>query len=727
MRIRVYLLLLLSAGVLHTISSQTVNHWETAVFNSDTWKYWIGTSDPGQNWQSLLFDDASWPEGPGGFGYGDNDDNTVIPSTWSVFLRIEFNINDTSLIEASILNIDFDDGFIAYLNGTEIARAGVIGINPPYDQGALDHEALMYTGGNPESFFLNSTKLRKILRNGENVLAVEVHNEYDTSSDLSSNTWLSFGITDTSVLFRPNPDWFVPTIEFTQSDLPIVIISTQPDEVILDEFKITADMKIIDKGAGQVNYVNDPGNIYTGKIGIEIRGKYSSGLPQMPYGLETRDDAGNNLNVPILGMPEENDWILTANYNDKSFLRNFLPFELFRKMGYYAPRTQYCEVVLNDEYQGIYLFGERIKQDKNRVNIAKLNPDDISGDELTGGYIFVNDYYMESDSWLSNYSPINKPGADVHFVYYDPEPKNLTSIQKTYLKNFVSSFEGVLYSPDFSNRTRGYRAYLDVNSFVDYFIIGELSRNVDAYKKSRFFFKDKDSKGGLIHSGPPWDFDWAWKDITEDCINFNQTDGSGWAYRINDCEAWPVPPSWEIRLLQDEAFANQIHNRYFLLRKTILSETYLNHIIDSVATLLDQAQARHYTKWRILGINVGTEEYGEQPDSYSGEIEKFKSWIKRRLTWLDSNMLGESTSGGEEQQAIFRIYPNPVDNIMNVQSDTLIDRIEVRNLMGTKIIEIRECNNYVTTISTSQLTPGLYIVRIYFKSGETATQRIVRK
>ncbi len=137
----------------------------------------------------------------------------------------------------------------------------------------------------------------------------------------------------------------------------------------------------------------DPGNIYTGKVGIEIRGRYSANLPQKPYGFETRDEAGNNLNVPILGMPEENDWILTANYNDKAFLRNFLAFELFRKMGHYAPRTVYCEVVLNDAYQGIYLLGEKIKRDKNRVDIAKLNPDENSGDDLTGGYIFVNDYY----------------------------------------------------------------------------------------------------------------------------------------------------------------------------------------------------------------------------------------------------------------------------------------------------------------------------------------------
>ncbi len=509
------------------------------------------------------------------------------------------------------------------------------------------------------------------------------------------------------------------------SNLPVVVINTPAGADIPDQPKITAGMKIIFNGNGLLNNESDPGNIYSGKVGIEIRGRYSASLPQKPYGFETRDDAGNNLNIPILGMPEENDWILTANYNDKAFLRNFLAFELFRKMGHYAPRTVFCEVVINDQYQGIYLLGEKIKQDKNRVNIAKLNPDENEGDDPTGGYIFVNDYYNSSNSWLSSYSPLNRPGTDVYFVYYDPEPDKLTAIQKTYLKEFVDSFEKILYSPDFKYRSSGYRAYLDINSFVDYFIIGELSRNVDAYKKSRFFFKDKNSNGGLIHSGPPWDFDWALKDITENCIHFNQTDGSGWAYRVNDCNNWPVPPSWEVRLLQDDAFANQIYDRYFLLRKTILSEVYLNHVIDSVAALLDEAQERHYQKWDILGINVGTPEYGDQPETFSGEIEKFKNWIYRRLTWLDANMVGENSAGNENQPG-FRVFPNPVSDNLNVESDQIFNRISVFNLLGSKIVEETGFNDYSVSLNITHLNQGLYIIKIYFKSGKSVSQKFVK-
>jgi hypothetical protein len=173
-KIRSVLLLIACSGL--TAFGQTINHWETAVFKTDTWRYFIGTSDPGQDWKSLSFDDNLWPVGPGGFGYGDNDDNTEIPQCISVFLRIKFNITDTSLIRSAVLNIDYDDGFTAYLNNKEIARTGLTGINPSFDQLAVDHEARMYSGGEPESFLLSREDLEKILLNGDNILAVELCN-----------------------------------------------------------------------------------------------------------------------------------------------------------------------------------------------------------------------------------------------------------------------------------------------------------------------------------------------------------------------------------------------------------------------------------------------------------------------------------------------------------------------------------------------------------------------
>lgn len=510
------------------------------------------------------------------------------------------------------------------------------------------------------------------------------------------------------------------------SDLPLVVITTNAGETIKNEPKITADMKIISNGEGIRNYITDPGNIYSGKIGIEIRGRYSASLPQKPYGFETRDAAGNNLNVSLLGMPSENDWVLIANYNDKSFLRNVMAFEIFTKMGHYAPRMRFCEVILNEEYKGIYLLGEKIKQDSGRVDIAKLKPEDNSGDDLTGGYIIKNDYFTSADSWLSNFSPINKPGAKVYYVYHDPDAKELNEKQKTYIQGFINTFETILYSQDFRAPVLGYKSYIDVNSFTDYIILSEVSRNVDAYKKSRFLYKNKDSEDGLLHSGPPWDYDWAFRNLWEDCIHMSRTDGSGWAYKINECAANPVPPSWEVRMIQDKEFSNHLYSRYSNLRNNILSNEQLDKTIDSVAMLLDEAKERHFNKWKILGVS-STVERGIQPLTYAGEIEKFKSWLDIRLAWLDANMNGFATSIKDYDSPIHcRVFPNPATDLLFIESDSEISDVTIITTSGSVVKEITDIRDQSIHLNIADLESGLYMVKIQFRSGLIETAKVIK-
>ena len=510
-------------------------------------------------------------------------------------------------------------------------------------------------------------------------------------------------------------------------DIPLVVIEVNGGFSIPDEPKIVAHMKIIDHGPGNLNYASDSGNIYDGKVGIEIRGAYSASLPQKPYGFETRTDAGENLNVPLLGMPEENDWILLANYNDKSFLRNALAGQLFRSMGHYAPRTRHCEVIVNNSYDGIYVLTEKIKRDKNRVDIARLEATENYGDDVTGGYIFKNDYYSSYDSWASSYPPFDRPGGTVYFVYEYPDPEDITENQKLYLQAYVDSFEEVLHSPGYKNPLSGYAAYIDVNSFLDYFILSEVSRNVDAYKKSRFLFKDKESKGGKIHSGPPWDYDWAWKDIW-DCHMFTNTDGSGWAYQVNECDVWPTPPVYMTRLLRDEHFANRLKLRYETYRNSFLSMESINAYIDSVTIYLNEAQKRHYTRWDILGENVGAPEVGYIPTTFNSEMGKLKTWIETRLNWLDSNMPGDADGplGLSSQKEIsFRIFPNPASSRVYVESDQLITRVEILQVSGIMVHQSQDASAYSIGIDISAFQPGLYLVQVILESGERLSSRLM--
>ena len=511
-------------------------------------------------------------------------------------------------------------------------------------------------------------------------------------------------------------------ISMFSTDLPLVIIDTE-GRAIVDEPKVTAKMKIISNTSG-LNHYTDEANDYDGLVGIELRGSTSQSYPQKPYLFETRDADGENRNVSILGLPEENDWILLSNYNDKSFMRNILGYELFRRLGHYAPRARLVDVILNNEYRGIYVLTEKIKRDKNRVDIAKLKEDDNSGEELTGGYIFKVDYWNNYDSWLSPYSPIDHSNFDVHFVYHDPDWDELTSQQKNYIKDYVTSFEKALYSSQFKDAGIGYPHYIDVPSFVDYFIVSEVSRNNDGFKKSRYFYKDKNGK---ITAGPVWDLDWAWKNINE-CFIFKATDGSGWSYKVNDCNPWVKSPGWMIRLFEDFSFKQKVNCRYFQLRESVLSDESILGIVDSLYNVVKNAQVKHFQKYQILGVNVGAPEVDEQPTTYEGEVEKLKNWITTRLNWLDNNMPGNC--GGEPPVELatgqtFLVYPNPASSEINILSEQVFKQVQIFDFTGRQVYINASVFTKSTAINVSLFTKGIYILKITGINGKTSIEKVM--
>jgi hypothetical protein len=354
--IRYCCLLILTVWVNH-LSAQSIDHWETIIQTGDNCQYFIPQQDIGRDWITKNFDDSGWTTAQSGVGYGDNDDNTTIPSgVNSIYIRYSFQVEQLAQIASLVLDMDYDDGFIAYLNGTEIARANVE--DPVSWNITLNdhHEATMYSGGRPERFIIDQP-IPELLTAGTNVLAVEVHNRTATSSDLSSNTFLHAGITGTETIYGDTPDWFWAPIIFTDSHLPIMLIHTN-GQTIPNEPRIVADMGLIYNGEGQTNAAADAWNEYSGKISIEIRGESSQFFEKKSFSIELQKDDGSNNNVSLLGLPEENDFVLYGPYSDKTLVKNVLTYELYRQTGRWAPRTRYIELVLNDEYRGIYVLTE---------------------------------------------------------------------------------------------------------------------------------------------------------------------------------------------------------------------------------------------------------------------------------------------------------------------------------------------------------------------------------
>ena len=733
------IIILISITLLAT--AQT-DHWETVVYENNTWNYVVPTSEPDTNWRKPTFVSSTWLSGQGGFGFGDTDDNTVISQATSVYIRIVFNVSDTSKISKAILNADYDDGFVAYLNNTEIARSNMpTTVHPPYNTlASSSHEAVIYNGGNPDYFNITSSSLHSCLRNGTNVLAIQIHNVTATSSDLSSRFWLSLGIKNNLVYFGQPPSWFNGPVDFVSSNLPIIAINTGT-QTIINGTKITADMGIIYNGFGVRNYVADPKNHYNGKIGIEIRGQSSAGFPQQQYNVETRDVLGNNLNVSIFGMSAENDWVLYAPYNDKTLMRNVITYQLARDMGRWAARTRFCEVTINGEYRGVYVFMEKIKRDSARVDVKKMTNLYNSGDSLTGGYIFNID--KDTPTWYSSIAPnsLGSPisGKQVGFTIQYPDLVDATTQQKNYLKSYVDSFEIALNSSNFQDPLIGYRKFAVVKSFVDFFIINEVTRNVDGYRLSTFLHKDRNSKGGQIKAGPVWDFNLGLNNANY-C---NGSDTSGWAYNFNNIcpnDNWVVPFWWD-KLVADSSFSSKLYCKYTDLRTNLLDTLVLFAKIDSMASEVNEAQARHFGKFPILGVYVWPNP-APYPASFNAEIRSMKTWIYNRLLWMDSNMYGTGpcsvpiVTDVEDKNSEINayIYPNPFIN--NIHFELNIPKgenyqIALYDAQG-KLITIltkdyfeKDEFGFNWNFSKYNLSAGLYFLQV---KGETSIKnfRIIK-
>ena len=435
------------------------------------------------------------------------------------------------------------------------------------------------------------------------------------------------------LIFNSNKDF--SQVTFTSSNVPIIVINTN-GQTILDEPKITADMGIIDNGPGQRNNLTDPFNAYNSKIGIEIRGHSSQMFEKKQYGVETRDSSGNDIKVSLLGLPEESDWVLNASYIDKTFMRNVITYKLSNDLGRYASRTRYCEVVINGNYFGLYILQEKIKRDKNRVNIKKMSTTDITGDAVTGGYIIKIDRVDPGDKyWTSAYPAVyQSTKAPVTYVHEYPKAADIVSVQQNYIKNYINTFETIMYSAFYRDPFAGYYNLIDVDSFVDYYLINEFTKNTDAYRLSAFLYKNRDSEGGKLMMGPVWDYDICFG-LADYDDGFNP---AGWqAYKHYD-GLWSSP-FWTTNLMIDPVFKNKLAKRWNEVKNNTFSINSLTNFMEENILLTAEARERNFAKWKdLFNPAVYTWPNKNRFSNYEDEVNYLKTWISQRTAWLNNNL-----------------------------------------------------------------------------------------
>ncbi len=520
---------------------------------------------------------------------------------------------------------------------------------------------------------------------------------------------------------------------FTSSNLPIAIIQTN-GQTIPDEPGITADMGIIFNGVGQLNYLSDPVNDYNGKIFIELRGSSSQGFPKKSYGFETRDILGNNNNVELIGMPAENDWILYGPYSDKTLMRNVLTYKLGRDLGHYAPRTRLCELLLDGEYMGLYVLMEKIKRDDNRVDIAKLNPTDTAGDQLTGGYIVKIDKYTAGGAgWTSPYTPYAGAWQTTSFQFHHPDENDLVATQTSYIENYITEFETALRSPAYQNPQIGYRKYINVQSFIDYLLINELTRNVDGYRLSTFLYKDRDSIDSQIHMGPLWDFNLGLGNANY--CEGGQTDG--FAFNFNNVcggDNNQIPFWWD-RLMQDTMFTGELKCRWEQLRENKLhADTIVNYMY-ALADTIEEAQQRNFTRWPVLGTYIWPNTF--IGNTYAEELNYLRLWTMERLSWLDNNLPGTCHLPPLDVLAftapMISVFPNPAEDYVIVKLEgqkESISKVELLNLLGEPIdvaIDNLSTTELKISLTGSELGAGIYLIKVQTSSMQVLGAKIVKK
>lgn len=419
------------------------------------------------------------------------------------------------------------------------------------------------------------------------------------------------------------------------SNLPIAIIH-QFDSLIIDETRRTAYMIVMGQTEGQdrVTLVGKPTS--EGYISAEYRGSSSLQFPKKMMGIHLTDADGEERPEPLLGLPQDHNWVLYAPYPDKTLMRNAMAYQMSADMGRYAPRTRFFELFLHSgtgpvtqqHYHGVYLLVERIKWGAHRVNIERIEQNDNQEPQVTGGYIIKKDRLNQGEQGLYT-------ARGSHFVYVRPNETEITSAQSQWLREYLNRFERALFGSSYRDPEAGYKPFIDMGSFIDFHIMVEVCKQIDGFRLSTFLHKDRN---GRLNMGPVWDYNLS-------LGNADYLEGwqpKGWYYPL--ISQYDYLFGWYTRMFSDPEFARSYNRRWWQLRRGVLSYEHLSSRINRNSELLSEAQVRNFVRWPILGTYVWPNPAGyRNRTTYESEVTWMDSWLKQRLEWMDQQ-LGQPSS-----------------------------------------------------------------------------------
>lgn len=411
-----------------------------------------------------------------------------------------------------------------------------------------------------------------------------------------------------------------------QHDLPLMLIDDYGRGKPGREYVDAAAM-VFDTTGGRTSLAGTPA--VASRAGIHLRGQSSAMFEKAPYRLELRDNADDDADLLMLGMPADSDWVLRGPFSDKSLIREALAYDLGREMGMVTPRYRFVELYLNvdaapvaaGDYQGVYMLVETIKNSKERLDLKQLEENDTTLPKITGGYIFKFEWLAAEEPTLTCTGP-----AATCWNYLEVEdPSPLNAQQKAWLTQYLQQFHDMLHSPRFADPQTGYRSWIDTGSWIDLVILNEFSREMDSYLRSTYFHKDRE---GPIVAGPLWDYDLTFG--TGGFFGNEQT--AGWQYQQTRS---PQANDWFQILLTDPAFQNELKARWQSLRRGLLSDASLNARVDALSTPLTAAAQRNFQRWPNLTSRMVGPFITDTAATWAGQVQVMRNWMIRRAAWLD--------------------------------------------------------------------------------------------
>jgi hypothetical protein len=291
----------------------------------------------------------------------------------------------------------------------------------------------------------------------------------------------------------------------------------------------------------------------------------------------------------------------------------------------------------------------------------------------------------------------------------------------------MNDFETMMNSASYANMTTGYPAFINVNSFIDYFIVNELGKNVDAYRLSTYVVKESIIKGGKLSMGPVWDFDLAW----HNCNYASNVDGWAYQVQVNDYPS----PTWWTRFMQDPNFMNQLRCRWNELRQNILSINYLHGYIDANANAINEAQERNFRQWPVIGAFIYPNPQSQVGASYWSEVTDLKNWLTNRIAWLDANMPGDCAVGIQENVSVsnLKIYPNPMGTSTTFSmklAESADISLCITDIAGKEVARYLNANtpegDSKIIVERNQMQAGIYFYQLQINSAVKSGKIIIQ-